>query len=114
MDPIMKSCPRCGLLYPETVTTCPCGFDLVHGNAASVRGVLRRRGRKHIVSGIVLIVLGLFGGMAFLPIRMSLFFNIGSYRIDLGLIIAGTIILARGCRILDRPWTEDEKKRRAG
>jgi hypothetical protein len=53
-----------------------------------------------------LIVLGLFGGMAFLPVRLSLFFYIGSYRVDIGLMIAGAVIIARGCSILDRPWTE--------
>lgn len=110
----MKRCPRCELLNPEDGTVCACGFDLIHGDAGAVRGVLRRRGRRYQLAGLVVIVLGLAGGTAFLPIHISFFFTIQSYRADLGMIVAGAILLARGARLVDRPWTEPASDKRTG
>jgi hypothetical protein len=110
----MKACPRCELLNPDDGTVCACGFDLVHGDAGGVRGVLRRRGRAYQLGGLVLIAFGLAGGTAFLPIHISVFFNIQSYRADLGMIIAGGLLLARGGRLVYRPWTEPASEKRTG
>jgi hypothetical protein len=104
----MKTCPRCSLLSPDDAIACECGFDLVDGDVAAataVRRAVRRRGRAYQIGGIGLVVFGLAGGTSYLPFQMSLFFSIQSYRADLGMIIAGAILLARGARLIDRPWT---------
>jgi hypothetical protein len=104
----MKACPRCSLLNPDEGMVCECGFDLVNGDVAAataVRRAVRRRGRACQIGGIGLVIFGLAEGTAYLPFEMSLFFSIQSYRADLGMIIAGAILLARGARLIDRPWT---------
>ena len=106
MDPETRTCPRCGLHCPQVVTTCPCGFDLVHGDANAVKGILRRRGRKYQILGFVLFIFGLVGGMSFLPVRLSFFLTFGSYRMDLGLVVVGLVLFAKGARMLERPWSE--------
>ena len=106
MDSDTRTCPRCGLHCPQVVTICSCGFDLVRGDARAVSGVLRRRGRTYLIVGIVLIVLGLLGGMSFLPIRLSFFLTFGWYRMDLGFVFGGLALFAKGARLLERPWTE--------
>ncbi len=110
----MKPCPRCELLNPDDGTVCACGFDLVLGDAGAVRGVLRRRGRWYQLAGVVLIAFGLAGGTAFLPIHISLFFDIQSYRVDMGMIVGGAILLSRGARLVYRPWTEKASSKRTG
>jgi hypothetical protein len=105
----MIKCARCGLLNPDGATLCECGFDLVHGDAAAVRGVLKRKGRLHIAGGALLIVLGLLGGMAWLPVHFTLSFRVNGYRIDLVCLIAGGLLIARGARILERPWDVKQK-----
>jgi hypothetical protein len=103
----MKTCPRCTLQNPDDGTICVCGFDLVSGDvvaAAAARRTVRRRGRSYQIGGIALIIVGLAGGTAFLPFHMSIFFSVGSYRADIGMIIVGAILLARGVRLIDRPW----------
>src|SRR5262245_34906810 len=113
----MKTCPRCSLLNPDDGTVCECGFDLVNGDVATataVRKAVRRRGRSYQIGGILLIIFGLAGGTAFFPFQISLFFSIQSYRADLGIIIAGAILLVRGARLIDRPWTEKASGRPTG
>jgi hypothetical protein len=105
----VKTCPRCSLLNPDDGIVCECGFDLVRGDvlaAKAARRAIRRRGRAYQIGGIGLVIFGLAGGTVFLPFQMSLFFSIDSYRADLGIIIVGAILLARGARLIDRPWTE--------
>jgi len=106
MDSYTKTCPRCGLHCPQVVKTCPCGFDLVHGDASAVRGVIRRRGRKYLIAGLALIVFGLLGGMSFLPIRLSFVLTFGWYRMDVGFVVGGLVLFAKGARMLERPWSE--------
>jgi len=112
----MKSCPQCALLNPDDGAVCACGFDLVNGDAAAatiVRSAVRRRGRLYQIGGLALVILGLAGGTAlFLPFQMSLFFSVDGYRIDLGLVIAGGILLSWGARLIDRPWTEKHSGKR--
>jgi hypothetical protein len=79
-----------------------------------VKGVLRRRGRKYLIAGLVLIVFGLIGGMSFFPIRVSMFLTFGWYRMDLGCVVGGLVLFAKGARMLERPWTEKLGHRRAG
>jgi hypothetical protein len=105
----MKTCPRCSLLSPDDGTVCECGFDLVNGDVAAAtatRKAIRRRARTYQIAGIVLVIGGLAGGTAFLPFHVSVFFSVESYRADLGMIVAGGILLARGARLIDRPWTQ--------
>jgi hypothetical protein len=110
MERPMKTCPRCGLLNPEDGTVCACGFDLVRGDPASVRGGLRRRGRLCQVGGFLLTIFGLAGGTGFLPIHASFFFYIGSYRMDVPVVVAGIVLFGYGTRLVDRPWTEQVKR----
>ena len=101
----MIKCARCGLINPDGATLCECGFDLVHGDATAVRGVIKRKGRLYVASGAVLFVAGLAGGATLLDIP-TFVFQIGGHRIDLILVTVGGVFLARGFRLLDRPWTE--------
>ncbi len=110
----MKKCPRCGLLNPEDGTICVCGFDLINGDPASVRGVVRRRGRLCQIGGLVLVVFGLAGGTSCFPIHISFFLSVESYRMDVPVVVAGMILLAYGARLVDRPWTERMKGPGAG
>jgi hypothetical protein len=113
----MKTCPRCSLLNPDDGTVCECGFDLVNGDveaATAVRKAVRRRGRLYQIGGTGLVIFGLAGGTSLLPFQMSLFFSYGSYRADLGLIIAGGILLAWGARLIDRPWSAKVRDRSTG
>jgi len=105
----MIKCARCGLINPDGATLCECGFDLVHGDAAAVRGVLKRKGWLHVSIGAVLIVVGVLGGLAVFSFEPILFFQIGGHRIDLVFVLAGAVLVARGFRIIDRPWTEKPK-----
>jgi hypothetical protein len=105
----MRTCPRCALLNPDDGVVCVCGFNLVSGDVAAakaVRRAVRRRARAYQIGGLVLLIFGLVGGTVFLPFQMSIFFSIGSYRVDVGIIVLGSILLARGARLIDRPWTE--------
>ena len=102
----MKKCPRCGLLCPEDLSVCECRFDFVNDDPSAVRGTLRRRARVYQVIGAVIVVFGLMGGMSWLPIRFSFFLNLGRYTVDLGMVVAGFVLVLRGWRILERPWTE--------
>jgi len=105
----MKTCPRCSLLNPDDGVVCACGFDLVNGDAAAAQGVrrvVRRRGGLYQLVGICLIIFGLAGGTVYFPIHLSLFLSFGSHTVDLGTIIVGAILLARGERLSKRPWTE--------
>ena len=105
----MIKCARCGLINPDGATLCECGFDLVSGDATAVRGVLKRKGWLHVSIGAVLIVVGLLGGLAVFSLAPILFFQIGGHRIDLVFVLAGGVLVARGFRIIDRPWTEKPK-----
>ena|SRR5215831_2229464 len=113
MEPQMKKCPRCRLLNPEDGTVCACGFDLVHGDPSAGRA-LRRRGRVCQIAGLLVLIFGLAGGTAFFPVHVSFFFYVGSYRMDVLLVIAGIILLTYGTRLVDRPWTEPAKRKGAG
>jgi hypothetical protein len=66
------------------------------------------------LGGTLLIVFGLAGGTAFLPFDMGLYISIQSYRADVGLIIAGAVLLVWGARLIDRPWTEKVGDRKTG
>ncbi len=110
----MKACPRCSLLNPEDGTFCVCGFDLVHGDPASVRGGPRRRGRLYEVIGFLMIGFGLAGGSSWLPIHVGFFINLGSYQMDVSMIAAGGILLAYGARLVERPWSDRVKSSGAG
>jgi hypothetical protein len=105
----MKTCPRCNLINPDDATLCECGFDLVHGDARAVRGQLRRRGRAFVALGAVLIAAGLAGGLTWLPLSFTFFLQLGGYKIDLIVAGIGCVMLARGIRILDKPWTVKQK-----
>jgi hypothetical protein len=111
----MKTCPRCSLLNPDDGVVCACGFDLVNGDVAAAQGVrrgVRRRGALYQVAGIGLIIFGLAGGTVYLPMHLSLFLSFGSYTVDLGLVIVGAVLLARGARLSKEPWTEKVDGRR--
>ncbi len=67
--------------------------------------MLRRRSWKYLITGLLLIAFGLLGGMSFFPIRLSFYLTFGGYRMDLGFVICGVILFAKGARIRERPWT---------
>jgi hypothetical protein len=113
----MKTCPRCSLLNPDDGTVCECGFDLVSGDAVAAAGArrsVRRRGRSYQIGGLAVIILGLAGGTSFFPFHVSIFFTIESYRADVGMIFVGALLLARGARLIDRPWTETASDKPTG
>lgn len=99
----MKDCARCGLINPSEALRCECGFDLIHGDAATARQTLWGRGLRYVIGGILLILFGLAGGVALLPIHFSLFVHIGSHQVDIPMLVVGGVLLARGVRIIDRP-----------
>ena len=102
----MKACPRCLLLNPDDGVVCACGFDLVNGDVAAAQAMgraVRRRGHLYQIGGIGLVIFGLAGGTAHLPFHLSLFLSIGSHAIDLGMVIVGVVLLARGGRLIKHP-----------
>jgi len=113
----MKTCPRCLLLNPDDGVVCACRFDLVNGDvvaAAAVRKAIRRRARLYQILGAVLLIFGLAGGTVYFPFHVSLFVDFGGWRIDVGVVAVGAVLLARGARMIDRPWREKVDERRTG
>ena len=108
----MKQCPRCSLRYPPEVTVCPCGFDLVNGDARAVRGVLKRRGRLYVAVGLSLIAFGVVGGTSLISNHASFFVTLTWFKtlkIDILPIMGGLVFCVRGIRIIGRPWTEKSR-----
>lgn len=98
----MRQCPKCPLVSPDNAVRCDCGFEFLNFDLALERGRLKMRGRKFAGAGLVVIVFGLAGGMSLLPIHLSFFLSLGSFKLDIGSLIAGSVLVAKGLKLMDR------------
>jgi hypothetical protein len=66
------------------------------------RSQLSRQARRLLLGAAALVCVGALGGLSMLPFRFGLFATVAGHRMDLGFIIAGTMVAVRGIRLLAR------------
>ena len=97
----MFTCPSCGLVNLENAPICECGFDFAHGDAQASRKRSHRRGRIYQILGAPLLVLGLFNYSP-IPVGFRVEFDLMGFRFDLGMVLAGALLLFRGWRLTNK------------
>jgi hypothetical protein len=92
----MRTCPRCGLLSPDTSIYCECGFDLesdVRSELDRERTGWRAGARRQIWAGVFV---GAEGAALTLATYLSVLDRGGTFYIFHGMIAAGVVIGWRG------------------
>jgi hypothetical protein len=106
-DGAVQTCGICGNLTLASIGVCKCGYDLAGGDLASAKTVCvegRRRGTKELIGGALVTLIGLAGGVSFLPIHLDFFFVWGNYKADLIYVIPGCITMMGGWLRRSQPW----------
>src|SRR4051812_25501565 len=89
----MRKCPRCALINPDSSQRCDCGFDFRFGRADLERSRSMKAHGSTMWLGVLLLIIG---------VGLSGFFYLGAerggggYRIFIGLIIVGMILIVNG------------------
>lgn len=97
----MRACPQCFRHNDDDAQSCDCGFDLASARVRARPG-LRLSGALISLAGLALVAFGSLGGMALLPVRVSVFLTVRGHPIDLALVAAGVAAILIGLRRLDR------------
>jgi hypothetical protein len=103
----VRTCGICGHKTLHSVAYCKCGFDLAKGDLAAAKSVCeagRRRGTKELITGALLIVIGLAGGVTFFPIHFDFYLQLETHRIDLLFVLPGFALMIGGWMRRTQPW----------
>lgn len=103
----VRTCEICGHKTLTSVPFCKCGYDLAKGDLAAAKSACeagRRRGIKELITGAVLIVIGLAGGVTFFPIHFDFYLQLETHRIDLLFVLPGCALMIGGWLRRTQPW----------